>query len=268
MDQLLVMNIDGTLVDYDGKIHKLTRNALQYIQSKGIRLVLATSRSLRDAQKIAKQLNVEAIIISHHGAYIASTSNRPIYVKRISEKLTLEITELLEEYSCSIKVLREKDMMTNEVKDSFLSFKKETIKLSEKIKEKPIASTKIDVKFETIDDVEEVKLLLKQLNDQIEWVESNTFQLEITSKHVNKLFGLQYVCDQLGISSNHVVAIGSSMADYYMLQYAGLGVAMQNSPDSLKKIADWVTRSVENNGVSYMIMEHFRKQQKISIEQE
>lgn len=266
MDQLLVMNIDGTLVDYDGKIHKATRNALQYVENKGIKIVLATSKSLIEAQKIARQLNIQAIIISHHGAYIASTSNRPIYVKRISEKLTLEITELLEEYNCEIKVLRENDAMTNKVKESFLSFKKQQNQVSLLLKEKPIASTKIEVNFETIDDTEEVKLLLRQLSDEVEWIEMNSFTLEITSKNVNKLFGLQYVCDQLKIHAEEVVVIGSSMADIHMLQYAGLGVAMQNSPEQLKKNADWITRSVENAGVSYMIMEHFRKQQKIPIE--
>ena len=64
----------------------------------------------------------------------------------------------------------------------------------------------------------------------------------------------------LNISLNEMVAIGDSMEDLEVIENVGLGVAMGNSPVELKQAADWITRSNSENGVEYMIKEHFRKQ--------
>lgn len=277
MHKLLVTNMDGTLMDHDGKLNKWTKAALQYIDKKGITFVLATSNSFFMAQKLMKQLNIDGYIVSHQGAYIATTENRPIYVKRLSEKLTYEVVELLEEYSCEIKVLHEKNSIKNKIKNGkderkftfspykLLQLEKEVEQITEVLKKESIASTKINVTFQTLDELEEVKLLLNQLYDQIDYVETTPFTLEIVSKGVSKQFGLTYICDQLQIKADEIVAIGSSRADIDIVQFSGLGVAMQNSPEELKDVADWITRSVENNGVAYMVMEHFRKQHQVQI---
>lgn len=269
--------MDGTLLDHDGKLNKWTKSALQYIDKKGITFVLATSNSFFMAQKLMKQLNIDGYIVSHQGSYIATTSNRPIYVKRLSEKLTCEVIELLEEYPCEMNVLHERNSLRNKMKNDknerkfsfspykLLQLEKEVEKISEVLKKEPIASTKINVTFQTLDEIEEVKLLLNQLYDQIDYVETTPFTLEIVSKGVSKQFGLKYICDQLNIKSEEIVAIGSSRADIDMVQFSGLGVAMQNSPEELKNVADWITRSVENDGVAYMVMEHFRKQHHVQI---
>ena len=47
-----------------------------------------------------------------------------------------------------------------------------------------------------------------------------------------------------------------------MLELAGLGVAMGNAPNDVKRKADWVTRSHDEQGVAYMIKEYFRMQQR------
>ena len=66
--------------------------------------------------------------------------------------------------------------------------------------------------------------------------------------------------EHLNISLNEMVAIGDSMEDLEIIENVGLGVAMGNSPVELKQAADWITRSNSENGVEYMIKEHFRKQ--------
>ena len=60
-----------------------------------------------------------------------------------------------------------------------------------------------------------------------------------------------------------VVAIGNCYDDLETIEHAGMGVAMGNSPTELKMLADWVTRSNNDNGVAYMVKELFRKQQRL-----
>ncbi|MCE4149030.1 HAD hydrolase family protein, partial [Bacillus velezensis] len=56
------------------------------------------------------------------------------------------------------------------------------------------------------------------------------------------------------------VARYSASAWVFNLPMAGLGVAMGNASNELKRKADWVTRSNDEQGVAYMIKEYFRMQ--------
>lgn len=62
-----------------------------------------------------------------------------------------------------------------------------------------------------------------------------------------------------------MVYIGDSLDDIPLIEAAGLGVSMWNAPYEVKKASDWVTRSENEQGVAYMVKEHFRKQQPIEF---
>src|SRR6478752_8231032 len=94
--RLLALNIDGTLLQSNGKIHKTTKEAIEYVQQKGIHVTLVTSRSFPSARKVAKALKIKSPLITHQGAYIASPEEKPIYVKRINEDITYDTVRLLE----------------------------------------------------------------------------------------------------------------------------------------------------------------------------
>lgn len=69
----------------------------------------------------------------------------------------------------------------------------------------------------------------------------------------------------MNIRREEVVVIGSGLDDLPLVEWAGLGVAMGNAHPAVKNVSDWVTRSNNENGVSYMVKEHFRKQQPIDF---
>ena len=78
--RLLALNIDGTLLQTNGKIHKSTREAIEYVQQKGIYVTLITSRSFPSAKKVAKALKINLPLITHQGAYIASAKRNNHYM--------------------------------------------------------------------------------------------------------------------------------------------------------------------------------------------
>ena len=53
-----------------------------------------------------------------------------------------------------------------------------------------------------------------------------------------------------------MIAIGDGLNDLSMLQYAGLGVAMENAPSAVKEVADYITYSNDRDGVAY-VLDHF-----------
>lgn len=277
--RLLALNIDGTLLQTNGRLNKSTKEAIEYVQQKGIYVTLVTSRSWPSAKKVAKALKLESYIVTHQGALIANSLDQTIYVQRIAEELTYEIVRFLEGFVCQIRLVHEKFSLANKSRLNHNMMGKTVFSsgdpvfyshqfvdvLSEILIEEPVSPPKMEVYFEDKKDCQDAKDILKKMFDEINVVPINDLRFEILPEGVSKLNGLLYLVDHLGIKRREMVVIGDNYDDQEMIQAAGLGVAMGNASHDLKKIADWVTRSNNQDGVAYMVKEHFRKQQPIEF---
>ncbi|MDJ1371600.1 Cof-type HAD-IIB family hydrolase [Gulosibacter molinativorax] len=79
---------------------------------------------------------------------------------------------------------------------------------------------------------------------------------EVTPHGMNKGTTMLRVLKRVGIERANSVAIGDSMNDRYMLEVAGLGIAMGNASAELKARADSVTRTIDEDGVWAAFVEH------------
>jgi len=277
--RLLAINIDGTLLQSNGKLQRTTKEAIEYVQQKGIYVTLVTARSFPSAKKVAKALKLNSLLIAHSGAYIASSEDKPIFVKRIAEEVTYDIVRLLEGFSCQIRIVHEKFSLANRSKlnhnmlaktvftsgDPIFYSQQFVESLSETILEEPITPPKIEVYFEEERDTRDAKEVIEGMFSEIDLLQLNNLRIDIMPKGVSKLNGLLYLGDHLNISRSEMVVIGDGIDDIEMIEAVGLGVAMGNAPKEVKKSADWVTRPNNEQGVAYMVKEHFRKQQPIEF---
>lgn len=277
--RMLALNIDGTLLQSNGRLHKSTKEAIEYVQQKGIYVTLVTSRSFPSAKKVAKALKINSLLVTHRGAYIAASQEKPIFVKRIQEDETFEIVRLLEGFTCQIRLVHEKYSLANKTKlntnmlaktvfttgDPIFYSQQFVDSLSDTILDEPVTPPKIEVYFEDKEDLEDAKTAIWGMFENVEVIKLNDLRMDIVPSGVSKLNGLLYLCEHLGISRNQMVVIGDSEDDLEMIEAAGLGVAMGNAPAEVKKAADWLTRSNDQSGVSYMVKEHFRKQHTIDF---
>ncbi|MCS0672709.1 Cof-type HAD-IIB family hydrolase [Cytobacillus firmus] len=277
--RMLALNIDGTLLQSNGRLHKSTKEAIEYVQQKGIYVTLVTSRSFPSAKKAAKALKINSLLVTHRGAYIAASQEKPIFVKRIQEDETFEIVRLLEGFTCQIRLVHEKYSLANKTKlntnmlaktvfttgDPIFYSQQFVDSLSDTILDEPVTPPKIEVYFEDKDDLKDAQAAIRGMFENVEVIKLSDLRMDIVPAGVSKLNGLLYLCEHLGISRNQMVVIGDSEDDLEMIEAAGLGVAMGNAPAEVKKAADWLTRSNDQNGVSYMVKEHFRKQHPIDF---
>ncbi|MGH8967467.1 MAG: HAD-IIB family hydrolase, partial [Actinomycetes bacterium] len=84
-----------------------------------------------------------------------------------------------------------------------------------------------------------------------------TAWLDLAPEGVSKASGLAQVAEKLGVDRADVLAIGDGRNDIEMLEWAGRGVAMGQSPDEVKAAADAVTASVEEDGAAIEINRWF-----------
>ncbi|EMA6344126.1 Cof-type HAD-IIB family hydrolase [Bacillus cytotoxicus] len=272
--RLLALNIDGTLLQNNGKIPKGTKEAIDFVKRKDVYVTLFTNRNFQSAHKIAKALKLDSILVTHGGAFISATLDKPFMQKRLSEEKTFNIVQVLEHFECNIRISHERFSIGNRERNTPNLIARTVLSsadplfypvqfvdsLGDALRDHPVAAPKIDVIFHSQGEKERALKTLQKAFADIEYVECDTRRLEILPSHVSKLSGLQVLGEHLGIHVNEMVAIGDSLEDLEVIEHVGLGVAMGNAPLPLKQVADWITRSNNENGVQYMIKEHFRKQ--------
>lgn len=77
---------------------------------------------------------------------------------------------------------------------------------------------------------------------------------EATNPIANKGTAVKHLAENiLGFDRSQVLAIGDNFNDLEMIEYAGIGVAMGNSPEGLQPLADWVAPNVEDDGAAVAI---------------
>lgn len=94
---------------------------------------------------------------------------------------------------------------------------------------------------------------LKSQLPKHEVVTSDPFFMEVTPKGINKGNALETLADKLGIPLSETVAVGDSVNDLAMIERAGIGVAMGNASEQVKQAADFVTKTNDEDGISYFL---------------
>jgi len=273
--QLLALNIDGTLLRSNGRLQPSTKEAIEYVKNKGIYITLVTNRHFQSAKKLAKALKLDSLLVSHGGAFISDNLDNPFYEKRISEEMTFNLVQVLENFKCNIRIVQERFSIGNKTKVASNLLSKSILNTSDSmfypvqfvdslgdaLRDEPVTAFKIDVHFTTDEEKEEASQIISEAFEGID-VHVKSKKIEIVKRGVSKENGLRVLTNHLKIPMDKTVAIGDGEDDIEMIISAGLGVAMWNAPFEVKRVADWVTRSNNEQGVAYMIKEHFRKQQR------
>ena len=93
--------------------------------------------------------------------------------------------------------------------------------------------------------------IIKNIHNQLknESILDYSYIHEITANMISKSHTLKYIERVLNVSNEATVAFGDGESDAKMIKEAGLGIAMGNANKSCKLAADYITDSIENDGV-------------------
>jgi hydroxymethylpyrimidine pyrophosphatase-like HAD family hydrolase len=137
--------------------------------------------------------------------------------------------------------------------------------ISEELVDQPMAPTKMDIIFPEKSDRNDMLKLIKKMFPEVDVLLHPGHKLTIVPKGVSKWSGVLYLADHLEVKRTEIVSIGDGLDDMEMIAGSGLGVAMGNAEEEVRKVAKWVTRSNDQDGVAYMLREFFRKQHPIEF---
>ena len=268
---MIVFDLDGTLLHNDKSIPRENVEALAAAARAGMHIVPATGRIFRGVPEVLKALPyISYYILSNGAAVYDSAADRTLYRGDIPVELALRCYEYLDTlpviYDCyqnecgwmtrsMLEAASPYFVLEPEVLKMLYGLRKPVEELKETLRERGEGLQKMQAFFKP-EDEELRRATIREIPRRFPALQATTSvknNIEINSVNAGKDKALLALCAALGIPAAAAIAFGDGTNDRELLRAAGLGVAMANAEEAVKRAADCVTESNEENGVARMI---------------
>lgn len=258
--KLLVLDVDGTLVNSKKELSVQTLTTLLKIQHAGIRIVLASGRSPYGLRHLVEKLEMKrwgGYILPYNGAQIIDAGNDEVlFEKRIDPAMLPYLEKKAQKNGFGIFTYHQNQLITTHPENEHIR-NEATLNDMEIVAVKNLSAA-VDFapcKCVLVSDDETALVNLKdqwrkRLAGVLDVYRSESFFLEVVPEFVDKGNTLGVLIEKIGVSTDEVMAIGDGRRDFSMLQLAGMGIAMGNAQDSIKACADYITESNDHDGVA------------------
>lgn len=256
--RLIATDLDYTLLNNGFEISQRNRSAIARAVRGGAIVTLATGRMYASTVSLARALGIDAPLITYNGAYLrAADSDTVLHHTTVDKEHAIAAIRLAasEDVHCSVYI----DDTLYVSKDGWESrmyaarcgvqgiYRPDLEDLLSELGKPPTKVLLICDERRT----QKIRTLLEEaVSGRAHVTQSAAEYVELVHKEVSKASGLRHLCDLLEVPPEETMAIGDSYNDMEMLRYAGVGVAMANSPEFVKSAADIVVPSNDEDGVA------------------
>ncbi|QDR79450.1 Cof-type HAD-IIB family hydrolase [Sporomusa termitida] len=267
--KLVCIDVDGTLLNSKHKITDRTKAILLQAHQQGVHIVISTGRMYTDAEYYSNLIGVKSPVIASNGAFIKDKdTDKVIYQDVLGESLSLELLAIFRKhrtkpYFCTPHKFYYGTVMfkffyvaskllgkrSNKLDMEYIFSWQQWQKILNKEKNNIV---KCEIIYSNIEVIRELRKEIQTIQ-QLEIVDSSRYNIEITRKGVSKGKAVARLAAIYGLRREEILTIGDSENDLSMIEYAGLGIAMENAADRVKRKADFITSSNDNEGVANAI---------------
>jgi len=257
--RLLVLDLDGTIVDASNHIRDSVAEAVDLVKRKGVAVAIATGRRFQSSLPAYDLIGSTVPLICYEGGLIRERTGFTHRHWPLGPHVLAQILDLTEPLNLngrlSVHFHIQNDLYVSNLNAASSKFFEGSTVVPIVVSDmRPLlnqATTKVMVLSDDLEVITHLSTQLKtsQSRTRVKEYKSIAF-LEAFHPTVNKRLAVSYLTEEiLGLRPENVMAVGDDFTDIEMLQYAGLGVAMGNAPTPVKACADWVTATIEEDGV-------------------
>lgn len=260
--KLIVIDIDGTLVDKNGRVGEKSLTLARQLKSQGIYCTLSSARSYHFSSHIADELDIDIPFITLDGALIKDRKNNVVFKSTVKEKTIQRAVRLANANYGKITVCDENYVYVTPAN----SIVKEYSRLNAPIKE--VQS------LENIKNVLEIlifcedKSSLRVIRNNFKFPHdlglilnvtkspsNDYYLLTIKSKGGDKLSSVKRLVKFLNLKKRNIAVIGDWHNDMPLFKYGAYNFAVQNAIPELKRRADYITSCTNNEDAVGEVLE-------------
>lgn len=264
MYKLIALDMDGTLLTSEKTISTRTKNAIASARQRGVKVVLASGRPLDGMQDKLNELNIDGdneFVVYFNGSMVKELgTNKIIHNAIIDGKRTKQVAALAKNlgadchaFSTELGLITPRLNEYTDIESTINQIPVTVFDFDTLEDDHPIIKAMIVAAPQQLTEL--IKQIPQSMRDSFTIVQSAPFFLEFLSLDSNKGVGVKAIADYLDIAAENVICMGDAENDHHMLEYAGLGVAMENAMEQTKAIADYITASNNDDGVAKVIEE-------------
>ena len=253
MIKAVFFDVDGTLVSHTrGEVSVSTRKAVRKLKEKGIQCIIATGRHMGELKKLpVKDIEFDAYI-TLNGQLCLDGQQEVLSSSALTGADKEQIIRLFEMKEIPILLVEQERMYINFVNKEVKKTQKEISSDVPETGEYAGGEIYQVIAYVGKDKEDAFKTILPDCKIT-RW---NNRAVDIISRHGGKVAGIRQYLKENNILIQETMAFGDGENDIEMLEYAGIGIAMGNSDDMVKKSADYVTDCIDNEGIE-KALRHF-----------
>ncbi|GLG91633.1 Cof-type HAD-IIB family hydrolase [Sellimonas catena] len=266
--KMIGLDLDGTLLNSEKKVTKYSEEVLKEAIRQGVTVLVATGRPLSGVPEFMREFPGMRYILTANGAriYDRKDGEKLLFSHLLSNEDASRVLDIFEEYDTLRDVYYDGVGYANRaaieqvekyypepgMREYIRKTRKRVDNVREKMKEFSFGMDKIQAVFADLDERKEAMRRLKETTN-LAVTGALVNNVEVNAAGVNKGNGLLELGKLLGITKDEIMACGDGLNDLVMLQTVGFGVAMANGHEEVKKHADYITLTNEENGVAKAI---------------
>lgn len=259
--KVVFLDVDGTLVDNNGKIPESAKRAVKLAQANGHKMVVCSGRSRFQIYQELLDLGFSGIV-GGAGAFV-DADGQEIFHAYIDEEHRKSSYEYLTSrgfafcYQADDGIVLNKssrDRMIKIYQDLGMNEKRlERLIGNMHLTEEPWKNEKIEkiIYYHAPYPVEKVHEEMAPYFDAvaISLDGMDEYSGEVGINGIHKATGMEIYLNHVGVLRENCIAVGDGPNDLQMMEYAGVSIAMGNAREEVKKRADMVTTAVDDDGI-------------------
>lgn len=261
--KLIALDVDGTLLNDQYVLTEQTKQTIREVHEAGSEIVLCTGRAPASTLPILQELGLEGTMITHNGAATVHADER-------GQTLVHEFSFSLEAIHPMLDYAR-REGIHFDVCTPFNMYIERIGEYEKQMYKKFLINPKLVtdvaelglpiVKFTLFSQPEVLDRVQREWDEQklygdLRMIRSGDLFIDVMSAEANKGNALRALAESLAIDSGEIMAIGNYYNDLEMMAYAGLGIAVDNSPEDVKASANAITASNNEDGVHEAILKY------------
>ena len=272
--KLIVLDVDGTLLNSNREVTKRTVQTLRRVQQMGIRVALASGRPTYGILPLAKAIDLgvyEGYIISYNGAQVMEAkTGQIIFERRIDPQMVPYLEKKAKKMDLTMAYYDGNEVVSTDISNPHIIDEAEMNGMT--LRQDDVLSIAMDdwpAEIMLVSDDEEALSSLEEhmqrhLAGVMDTIHSNPYYLEIVGYQVGKSYAMSALVQKMGIQMSEVLAIGDGEADVNMIQMAGTGIAMAKATAAVRRCADFTTLDNDNDGAALAIEKAIMKEVRVA----